>query len=429
MRFRQTLLASDAPHHYSPPVTEPSDPLRKVGDELRAAGRLAIDATKRITHVVQDMHHAIGAGPALLGKPLEPLFKLFSAPVYASIRGVTDLVGVGLDRVLMEMDPLLDAHTPSSQYDAVRAAINGVIGDELAANENPLAIPTTLALRGRPLPPERAALLALAPELGDTATPSARRLLVLVHGSSMDDGAWLRGGHHHGEVLARELGLVPVTVRYNSGRHVSINGRELARQLEALVRAWPQPVESVTVVGFSMGGLVARAAVHTAEADALSWRGKLSAMVFLGTPHHGAPLERAGNLVGGLLDLTPYTAPLAGLAQIRSAGITDLRHGNVLDAHWEGLDRFAPPKGPRAPAPLPVGVPCFAIAGRIREHADGIGDGLVPVESALGQHADRSLALGIPPERTAVVPGHKHLDLLSSPSVGAQVRDWLAPLM
>lgn len=402
-------------------MTEPSDPLRKVTDELRAAGRLAIDATKRITHVVQDMHLAIGSGPAILGRPLEPLIKLFSAPVYASIRGVTDLVGVGLDRALMELDPLLDAHTPSAQYEAVRAAINGVIGDELAANDNPLAIPTTLAVRGQKLPVDRAALAALFPD-------ASGRLLVLVHGSSMDDAAWLRAGHHHGDALAHALGLLPVSVRYNSGRHVSTNGRELAEQLEALVKAWPVPVESVLVLGFSMGGLVARSAVHHAEVAGLSWRGKLAAMVFLGTPHHGAPLERAGNLLGSVLDLTPYTAPLGALAQIRSAGVTDLRHGNVLDAHWEGLDRFGHSSGPRAPCPLPAGVPCFAIAGTTSE-GSAWGDGLVPVASALGQHDDAAHRLAFVPERTVVLPGHKHLDLLNSIEAFTRMRDWLAPLV
>jgi hypothetical protein len=371
------------------------------------------------------MHHAIGGGPALLGRPLAPFIELFTAPVYASIRGVTDLVGVGLDRVLAELDPVLDARTPSPQYDAIRAAINGVIGDELAAHDSPLAIPTSLSSGGQPLVLEREALAARFPDAGG-------RLLVLVHGSSMDDAAWTRGGHNHGDALAAALGVVPVTVRYNSGRHVSTNGRELAERLDALVSAWPRPVESLVLLGFSMGGLVARAAVRDAEVAGRAWRAHLTAMVFLGTPHHGAPLERAGNVLGGLLDLTAYTQPLASLAQIRSAGVTDLRYGNVLDAHWEGLDRFGHATGPRAPCPLPAGVPCFAIAGVLREQdavGAGLGDGLVPVTSALGQHADEHLALQLPPERTAVVTGHGHLDLLASAEALVHMRGWLAPLV
>jgi hypothetical protein len=62
--------------------------------------------------------------------------------------------------------------------------------------------------------------------------------------------------------------------------------------------------------------------------------------VFLDTPHHGALLERGGNWVNLCLGLSPYTAPFARLCKLRSAGITDLRYGNVLDEDWQGFDRF-----------------------------------------------------------------------------------------
>jgi hypothetical protein len=49
---------------------------------------------------------------------------------------------------------------------------------------------------------------------------------------------------------------------------------------------------------------------------------------------------RLGNRVIGALDLSPYTNALARLGKIRSAGITDLRYGNLLDDDWYGRDRF-----------------------------------------------------------------------------------------
>ena len=78
----------------------------------------------------------------------------------------------------------------------------------------------------------------------------------------------------------------------------------------------------------------------------MRWPARLDDLVFLGTPHHGAPLERAGNWVDLLLGATPYAAPFARLGKLRSAGITDLRHGNLLDEDWVGRDRFAPRRSP-----------------------------------------------------------------------------------
>ena len=120
-------------------------------------------------------------------------------------------------------------------------------------------------------------------------------------------------------------------LRYNTGLHVSQNGRELAAQLEQLVAHWPVPVTALTLVGYSMGGLVARSAIHYGQAGAMRWAGQLGDLVCLATPHHGSPLERAGNLLDALLGVNPYSAPYGKLIQLRSAGITDLRYGHVYD--------------------------------------------------------------------------------------------------
>ena len=156
---------------------------------------------------------------------------------------------------------------------------------------------------------------------------------------------------------------------------------------------WPAEVVDLSVVAHSMGGLVIRSAHHYATLAGLRWPEFVRHIVFLGTPHHGAPLERAGNRIDVILDSTPYTAPFGALGRLRSAGITDLRYGHVVDEDWRGHDRFRRAPDSRQLVPLPAGVACFAVAAtraaRRRPLPDQlIGDGLVPVPSALGQHAD-----------------------------------------
>jgi hypothetical protein len=360
----------------------------------------------------------------VLGSPLRPVVKALSAPTYGAIRGVTSLVGEGLDRALEALGSSLGAHTPSAEYALARAALNGVVGDHLAETHNALAVEMEFLVDGRVVSPEAVSRL----------TDARGRVVVLVHGSSMDALGWTRHGHDHGAALARDLDATAVYARYNSGLHVSTNGAAMASALDALLAAWPVPVTELTVLGFSMGGLVARSAVRAAEEAALPWRSALRAMVFLGTPHHGAPLERVGNVLGKLLDVSRYSAPLARLPRLRSAGITDLRYGNVLDADWSDGDRFAQGGDGRAPCPLPRGVRCFALAGSTSTEPTALpatpglrGDGLVPVASALGLHPDPARDLGIPSEFQRVVGGVTHLDLLDRAEVCAQLRAWLAP--
>ena len=181
------------------------------------------------------------------------------------------------------------------------------------------------------------------------------------------------------------------TIRASTSRS---NGRAFAEALEALVAAWPVEIEDFVVIGHSMGGLVARSACAYGEEAGHAWRGKLRTLVFLGTPHHGAPLERIGNWVDVILGKAPYVAAFGRLGKIRSAGVTDLRYGNLMDEDWQGRDRFAREPDSRRPVPLPEGVACYAIAATTAKEAGGlkdrlVGDGLVPVASALGHHKDR----------------------------------------
>lgn len=412
---------------------------RRHADDLRGATKLVIAATLGITDVVEEMHRTIAGGPGVLGRPLERPARAWTKLAYAPMRGITGLVGGGLDRALAKLGPLLGASVPGIERDAVLSALNGVLGDYLAETDNPLALTMELRLdersddpgagegRRRSLPSDPTALAETLRAMGVTAGVAPAKVLVLVHGSSMNDWQWLRGGHDHGAALARDLGYVPIYARYNSGLHISTNGRALAEALETLVAAWPVPVERLSLLGHSMGGLVSRSACDIAREKGHAWLGALRDLVCLGSPHHGSPLERGGNGIDVLLGVSAYSAPLARLGKIRSAGVTDLRYGSVADEDWQGRERFAWGRDARRVVPLPSGVACFAIAGTSASAlGDALpGDGLVPVDSALGRHATAASALGFLPERQWVALGTRHLDLLSSQAVYEKLEAWL----
>lgn len=390
---------------------------------LRGLGRLAAEATLGVTELVETVHATVAAAPAPLGAPPAGEAGGLRRVVYASVRGVTRLVGGGLDAALAKLAPVLGDLPPSPRREALVAALNGVLGDHLEKTGNPLAIRMRLRRNGADLSIDRPAG-AVAPSL------SSRRVALLVHGLCMNDAGWSRVGHDHGAALERDLGLEAVHVVYNTGRHVSENGRSLAELLEAFARESGVPPKEISIVAHSMGGLVVRSALAAGSRAGHGWPGLVRAVVFLGTPHHGAPAERLGHLAQEVLGASPYARPFAHLGRLRSAGITDLRHGNVVDGDWAVHDRFSRHGDVRVPVPLPGGIAFFAVAGTTATEP-GVsgaripGDGLVPVASALGHHRDPERTLEFGPGRTWIAPGTGHLDLLGSPAVYGRVRQWL----
>ena len=286
-----------------------------------------------VTGLVEHMHNSILDTPGLA--PIaQPVTGGVTRLVYRGVRGAFRLTGKGIGGATA----LLGASAgdaPASRGRAVAlAALNGVVGDHLASTGNPLALTMRFRREGRALKLDKDSLAAAFPE-------ATGRLAVLAHGLCVSDLQWMRQNHDHGAALAHDLGFTPVYLSYNSGLHISTNGRAFAEALEALVAAWPAKIEDFVVIGHSMGGLVARSACRYGEEAGHAWRGKLRTLVFLGTPHHGAPLERIGNWVDVILGKAPYVAAFGRLGKIRSAGVTDLRYGNSVDEDWRGRDRFA----------------------------------------------------------------------------------------
>jgi pimeloyl-ACP methyl ester carboxylesterase len=373
---------------------------------------MAVDATDSIVEVVEKMHRTVQLRPWPLGVPVTDRPSGITGLVYRSIRGGVRLVGRAVGASLAGITTLMPDGESSPARDAYRSVANGVYGDYLSRTGNPLAIDMSLRYRGQRIDlddPMRGL------EGCSDVTP-ANKLLVLVHGLCMNDRQWNRDEHDHGAALAKELGYLPLYLRYNSGLQIVNNGRMLAETLETLIGNWATPVDELVIMGHSMGGLVARSACHLGGEAGHVWPTHLRKLVFLGTPHHGALLERGGHGLDILMDLSPYSMPLTLLSKARSAGITDLRHGTI--------------SGSEDVVPLPLGVKCYAAAAvraakRSLLSERVIGDGLVTPDSALGRHPDSKRMLAIPRSRQWVGYGMGHRELLSRPEVYDQISSWL----
>lgn len=326
--------------------------------------------------------------------------------------------------VVLRSDAMLGETRTLWAGDATLALLNAAIGDHLDAGNNGLSI---------------APVLRVGDRYFDATAPievTSSRVALYVHGLATTEWSWcLEGLAYHGDaassfptLLERDKGIPPIYFRYNTGRHVSTNGKALAALLERVAEGSPK-LEELILVGHSMGGLVLRSACHYGTEAGHAWVKKVKRVICLGSPHRGAPLEKLGNMLTGVLgaiDL-PGTLITARILEGRSAGIKDLRHGALVDEDWLGKDPDALVETARAEVPLMPGVTYhFVSATFTQDPAHPLGqlmgdllvrDGTIGVTSA-GPRSDTQFAI-----ETAQFGGVLHHQLQNHPSIYAVVRD------
>ncbi len=396
--------------------------------DLQGLSQLAVDGVLGTTALVEEMHYAIGrvSGPSLPSKDRRT--RGVTGLVYRSIHGITGLVGATTDVALRQIVPRLPQPDSTPERDRAVAALNGVLGDHLEATDNPLALPMRLRYQGQTLAPEPDQLSAMLP-------PNDGKIAIFLHGLCMSDHHWTPDCQDSSRTdLTRavldEAGYLPLRLTYNTGRRIHANAREFAEQLEALLQAWSVPINDVVLVGHSMGGLVARSACRFAELAGHRWIRQTRHLITLGSPHHGAPLERIGHQVDRALALTPFSRPFTRLGGIRSAGITDLRSGNLFGDDGPPPDQSSVAGNSSCvrqdPPNLRICTLAACLGSTPREKRSRLlGDGLVPVDSALGHHPDPLLNMVLPPADQELVCDLGHLDLPTNSAVAATILRWL----
>jgi pimeloyl-ACP methyl ester carboxylesterase len=397
-------------------------------NEVRALSELAFDDLRRFPGAIRDMHLGIaerafrGVGPA--GRPVQLIHDARSSRAYGAIAAGASGLGKAVDAAMAQRGIGEQISLSTTQKGSFGLAVlNGLIGDQLEREGSALAQPTSVRVAGERIGLDESSLRDAFP----TATG---RLAVFIHGLTGDEFCWSWGAEDaYGVRLADELDCTAVYLRYNSGLHISENGRSVAALLEELVQAWPVDVGQIALVGHSMGGLVARSAAHQAAEHDQDWVRRVGHLVSLGTPHLGAPLEQGAHRAAVALQALPETRMLSNFLRRRSSGIRDLRHGSLVDSDWKGRD----PEALRAVACeevplLPWATHCFVSATVTRdpEHPLGrlLGDILVLVPSATGRGRTRRIPFR--DEHGHHVAGTHHLALLNHPEVYERLRGWLA---
>ncbi|MCX7554030.1 hypothetical protein OS175_09085 [Marinicella sp. S1101] len=361
--------------------------------------QLSKDGITGVVDLVESMHQRIYSLGGLLNQGDLNKTTGLTGLIYQSIRKTTQLSTHGVNLALQTFAPMLPFKVDDKKRTNWLSIMNGVIGDHLEQTDNPLAMDMSWHHRGQQLTPQQAA---------ECCNRTPGKVLFLIHGLCMNDLQWSRQGHNHGQALAAEHNITTIYLRYNSGLAVYQNGHQLAAMMAEFVQALTDD-KSIDVLCHSMGGLVLRSAMHVASMAAEEWLNKINKVIFLGTPHQGAVLEKTGNLIDYLISINPYSAPFAKLGHTRSHGIKNLRHGTVTKDHQI--------------IQLPKQIKCYAFAASNAQndanilHKKWIGDGLVTVHSALGHHKNPEHEINFPQQHQLIFKNINHMNLLSDRGV------------
>jgi pimeloyl-ACP methyl ester carboxylesterase len=402
-------------------------------DEMRDGGALLGTALGEFTELARDVHKALATrifglfGPA--ARPAQVLHDAISATAYAGSRLAARAVPSAVGAVAAETAPAsIEAYGDTPRGHFTLSALNGFWGDRIAAER--VALAPVMSLRthdGR--------LRRMPGNVAHDEPAPTGKLVIFLHGLCESDRYWWYGAERawgdpnitYGSQLRAERGWTPLYMHYNTGLHISENGRLLAGYLETLVDRWPVPVTEIALVGHSMGGLVVRAAAHLAADRDLVWVDALRHIVGFGAPHLGAPLERWVNARTHAMARLPETRPIATWLNRRSVGIKDLRHGSVLEADWTGFDPDDPTDNVGAATLLP-GVAYSMVSATLGQRPDGrfAHDLLVEHISAHGTGRPNAVRrIEFETDRLFHVGRRTHFHLLNDAAVYTQLRSWL----
>jgi len=399
--------------------------------EARALGSLAGAAMAGTAAFVDDMHQAIlrrSTAHVPFGEPVGVVHNAIAKPIYAGVRGLTGALGLAAGHgYAATRPPDAPALADSPRAAIGLGALSGLYGDLLHRDGSPLAVSMSVRSRNGAVAP--------TPEGLATAFPDATACLaVFVHGLGETETAWRlfappEGPATYGERLRRDLGSTPLYLRYNTGLHISENGRLLAALLEEMVEHWPVPVREIALFGHSMGGLVIRSAAHYGQEQEAAWVPKLRHVFCLASPHHGAPLEKAVHVAAWALDRVPETRGLARFLKLRSAGIKDLRYGYLVDEDWDGRDPDALFEDTASDVAFVDSANYYALSAAVtrdERHPVGhlVGDLLVRRRSASG-HGPRGRRVPFDVDNGHHAGGLNHFTVLNHPDVYRQIRVWL----
>jgi hypothetical protein len=204
-----------------------------------------------------------------------------------------------------------------------QSLLNGMIGEYLEKENNPLAIQMGFFHQSQKLSLD----CQLAQQLD---CPLSNKVVIFVHGLTNLETVWdypaegssnasivnhyidvcfspvnKTSPENYGKKLQEEFGFTPFYLRYNTGLSLEKNGRNFSAQLSKLFKNYPIKIDDLMLIGFSMGGGLLSHAQYSAQKNNQAWLKVLSKCMYLGDSSENSLLANILQLSGDFLRHTP----------------------------------------------------------------------------------------------------------------------------
>ncbi len=303
----------------------------------------------------------------------------------------------------------------------IAAILNGLNGDILEENNDPLAIKMHFRYRNKDISVDK---------LVDyyDFNQFDGRVCILIHGLMGDEYMWKKikanDENKIGDWLEKNENQHVLYLRYNTGLHISENGRALSNLFEEFMNQYGNKIKQLVLIGHSMGGLLIRSAGYYADIQRQNWLERLKTIFLIGVPNKGSYLAQIGFFVGHIfrkIDIS-HDDYIAKFMDVRSNGIKDLSFAYLTDDDWLNknsgdLENYTVSKV------RPIsGVKYYLIGGILGKKnnilSSYFGDGLVGSTSALTNELN---TINLKNIESKIFEKENHLSLLESKPVAEYI--------
>jgi pimeloyl-ACP methyl ester carboxylesterase len=221
--------------------------------------------------------------------------------------------------------------------------------------------------------------------------------------------------------------VFPVYVRFNHGRHISENGKELLELVLQLLKH--RPDLKINIIAYSLGCLVVRSLLYYSREKGLSLNHRnVKKVVFVSSPDGGSYLEKAGFWLGFLLEKTPYLVLqiIGVIGNMRSDAIKDLSHGIIREEDWVTYNPLTRYWGEKYFGELD-GIDCYQFYSSYGEGGtflqNWLGDGIVEYPSLIYLRDKVFLKKDKPHLRSVELSQTNHFTILQSGVLISKVKE------
>ncbi len=259
------------------------------------------------------------------------------------------------------------------------------------------------------------------------------KVILFIHGLMNDEKVWQSEANDKsqrlGFLIEKEEKANVFYIRYNTGLHISENGRKLSNLIQKFVDTFSS-VRELVIISHSMGGLVTRSAGYYADIQKQAWTNLLKKVFLIGVPNEGSYLARVAYMTQYFfrkIDISEKDS-IARFFDVRSNGIKDLSFGYLVDEDWQNA-KDGNEKNIETTKVYPLrNVDYYLIAGTVADESKRsriftfFGDGLVQKESALSSlFTTNNLKSG--KVEMKLFKGENHVSLLESEKVFEYVNE------